>query len=158
MVRLPAAGLYFVTAEASDEEDNQYTHTIALLVVDGLALDAALRSKWDGMKQAMATRDTQAAVNFFAEETKDLYQEVFTFLSPQLPQLVQEMQDIELIWAEDQTAQYRIRRHELYGGQPLTVVHTSTFVWMATASGRSCGTERSHGMRNKSLQCCKGVL
>ena len=123
VVRLTAAGLYFVTAEASDEEDNQYTHTIALLVVDRLALDAALRSKWAGMKQAMATRNTQAAVNFFAEETKDLYQEVFTLLSPQLPQLVQEMQDIELIWAEDQTAQYRIRRHELYGGQPLTVTH-----------------------------------
>jgi hypothetical protein len=123
VVRLTVAGLYIVTVEASDEEDNQYTHTIALLVVDHLALDVALRAKWDGMKQAMANRDTQAAVSFFAEETKDLYQEVFTLLSPQLPQLVQEMQDIELIWAEDQEAQYRIRRHELYGGQSLTVTY-----------------------------------
>jgi Glucodextranase, domain B len=123
MVRLTAAGLYVVTAEASDEDGNQYTHTLALLVRERTVLDTALRAKWDGMKQALANQNTPAAVNFFSDETKGLYQEIFTLLSPQLPQLVQEMQNIELVWAEDQTAQYRIRRHEQYGGQPLTVTY-----------------------------------
>jgi hypothetical protein len=123
LVRLTAVGLYVVNAVASDEAGNQYTHSLALLVMDRTALDTALRARWDGMKQALSNQDTSAAVGFFADETKTLYQDLFTLLSPQLPQLVQDMQAIELIAVEGQSAQYRIRRHELYGGQPLTVTY-----------------------------------
>jgi hypothetical protein len=123
LVRLTAVGLYVVNAAASDEAGNQYTHSLALLVMDRTALDTALRARWDGMKQALSNQDTSAAVSFFADETKALYQELFTLLSPQLPQLVQDMQAIELMAVEGQSAQYRIRRHELYGGQPLTVTY-----------------------------------
>jgi hypothetical protein len=123
LVRLTAVGLYVVNAAASDAAGNQYTHSLALLVMDRIALDMALRARWDGMKQALSNQDTSAAVGFFAEETKALYQDLFTLLSPHLPQLVQDMQAIELIAVEGQSAQYRIRRHELYGGQPLTVTY-----------------------------------
>ena len=122
-VRLTATGLYFATAWASDDAGNLYNHTIALQVVDRTALDAVLQTRWDAMKQALASQDIPTAVNFFTDETKDLYQETFTVLLNQLPQLVQEMQDIQLIWAEDQAAKYRIRRTELYGGQLMTITY-----------------------------------
>jgi parallel beta-helix repeat protein len=123
VVRLSATGLYTVTAEVSDEDGNQYTHTLALQVLALPTLDTALRARWNGMKQALANQDTHTAANFFTDETKELYREIFALLLPQLPQLVQEMQDIEMVWAADQTAQYRIRRQELYDGQPLTITH-----------------------------------
>jgi hypothetical protein len=122
-VRLTTTGLYFATAWASDDAGNLYNHTIALQVVDRTTLDTVLRGRWDGMKQALASRDIPTAVSFFTDETKELYQEAFTVLSNQLPQLVQEMQDIQLIWTGDQAAKYRIRRTELYGGQMRTITY-----------------------------------
>jgi hypothetical protein len=127
IVRLLAPGLYFLTAEATDYAANIYTYTVAILVVDRTALDTMLQAKWGGMKHALANRDVAQAVQYFTDETKGLYQEIFALLSDQLPQLMQEMQDIELMAVEDNAATYRMRRTQLYGGQLLTITYYAYF-------------------------------
>jgi hypothetical protein len=127
IVRLSAPGLYVLTAEATDYAANIYTYTVAILVADRTALDTVLRARWDGMKQALANRDIAQAVQYFTDETKGLYQEIFAVLSDQLPQLMQEMHSIELIGVEDNAATYRVRRTQLYGGQMLTVTYYAYF-------------------------------
>jgi hypothetical protein len=79
------------------------------------------------MKHALATRNVAQAVQYFTDETKGLYQEVFAMLSDQLPQLMQEMHSIELIGVEDNAATYRMRRTQLYGGQLLTITYYAYF-------------------------------
>jgi hypothetical protein len=127
IVRLSAPGLYLLTAEATDYAANVYTYTVAILVADRTALDTMLQAKWDGMKQALANRNVTQAVQYFTDETKGVYQEVFALLSDQLPQLMQEMDSIELISVEDNAATYRMRRTQLYGGQMLTITYYAYF-------------------------------
>ncbi len=47
----------------------------------------------------------------------------YTGLGAQLPQFVQEMQAIEMIYAEDGFAKYRITRDEIHQGQVYTITH-----------------------------------
>ena len=123
LVRIPAAGLYTLTAEAYDSTGNVYTDTLTIQILDRTMLDTRLQATWNGMKQALIRQDMPQALRYFTDETKELYQEVFTALATKLPQLVQEMQDIQMIYAEDAAAKYRIRRTQVYGGQPLTITY-----------------------------------
>jgi len=50
-----------------------------------------LRAKWEAMKTALANQDITTALNYFSEEFQDLYNELFTVLYDQLPQIVQDM-------------------------------------------------------------------
>jgi parallel beta-helix repeat protein len=127
IVRISAPGLYFLTVEATDYAAYIYTYTVAVLVVDRTTLDTVLQARWDGMKQALANRDIAQAMQYFTDETKGLYQELFTLLFDQLPQLMQEMQSLELIAVEDNAATYRIRRTQPYGGQLLTITYYAYF-------------------------------
>jgi hypothetical protein len=44
------------------------------------------------------------------------------------PQIVEDMQDIELIYIEGSVAKYRIRKNELYGGEMLTITYYLYFI------------------------------
>jgi hypothetical protein len=123
IVYLSAPGWYFITAEVGDEAGNIYTYTLALLAVHPTMLDTVLQARWGAMKQTLASRDIPRAVQNFTDETKGLYQGIFTVLSDQLPQLTQEMQALELISVVDHTAKYRIRRTQFAGGQMMTITY-----------------------------------
>ncbi len=90
-----------------------------MVAVDRSTLDTLLRAKWEGMKQALASQDIPRALVFFTDEAKALYNDVFSILLPRLPQLVQEMQEIQLIYSADNRAEYRIRKQEVHGGTTL---------------------------------------
>ncbi|HBF43578.1 MAG TPA: adhesin, partial [Desulfobacteraceae bacterium] len=91
-------------------------------VLDEADLNALLKAKWNGMKAALASQDISNALNYFAEDKKDLYNDIYTALNDNLPQIVQDMQDIQLICVWDKSAKYRIRRDQLCNGQiyPIT--------------------------------------
>lgn len=59
----------------------------------------------------------------FADESIDLYNELFTALHDQLPQIAQGMQDIQLINIVNNAAKYRIKRSETHGGQSVDVTY-----------------------------------
>jgi hypothetical protein len=115
-VRMTAEGLYYVTAEVIDPQGDIYRDTIAIHVLNIADLDALLRSKWNRMRSALIAGDIEEALLYHHEVLKDKYEAIYNLLRANLPSLAQQMQDIELIYAEDTRAKYRIRRdHEING-------------------------------------------
>ena len=122
-VRITTEGVYSFTAEVTDDQNNTYTDTVEVVVQNKTALDVLLKAKWEGMKNKLASQDIANAVTYFNSGSQQLYNDLFTALNAQLPQLVQEMQDIQLIYVRNGTAKYRIIKNEIYGGQALAITY-----------------------------------
>mgnify|MGYP000246035410 CR=1 FL=1 len=122
-VRMTVPGIYYFTASAEDGHNNTCRDTIAIEVMDKDQLDDLLRDRWDRMKAALANQDIQSAINYFYEGSKELYRDIYTAIYDKLPQLIQDMKDIEWIYVEDNLAKYRIRKNEVYGGQNLIITY-----------------------------------
>ena len=90
-------GIYYPTVIVTDTQGVTYSDTIAIVVLNAAQLDALLQAKWEAMKTALANQDVNGALSYFTEESKQHYNELFTALYDQLPQIVQDMQDIQLI-------------------------------------------------------------
>jgi hypothetical protein len=127
-VRMATTGVYFISVEAIDDDNNTYTDTVAVLVLDRAELDALLKAKWNGMTSALIYGDINGALEYFAYPTRDEYQQIFTILGDQLPILADDMEDIQLIYANDKIAKYRIRKNETIDGQYYLVTYYLHFV------------------------------
>lgn len=121
-------GLYFPRVTVTDNQGNTYTETTLVNVLSREEVDALLRSKWEGTKGGLASQNIDGALNYFAEESRQLYSEIFVALYAQLPQIVQQMQDIELIYSRNNISKYRIRKNESYGGQTLSISYYIYFI------------------------------
>jgi predicted component of type VI protein secretion system len=85
-------------------------------------------AKWEGMKEALAGQNVEEALTYFTQVSRELYNEMFTALRAQLPQIAQEMQNIQFIHSENNTSKYRIREPELYDGQTVSITYYIYFV------------------------------
>jgi len=56
-------GIYYFTAEVTDTENNVYTDSVAIEVIDRAQLDQLLKARWSGMKAALANQDIENALN-----------------------------------------------------------------------------------------------
>jgi len=108
-VRMTIEGIYYFTVEVEDGQCNIYTDTIAIQVLDKAELDALLTAKWEGMREALAKNDIDSAVSYFDDFSKDAYRETFTALSTLLPQIAQELGDIQFIRMMRNSAEYDVR-------------------------------------------------
>ncbi len=122
-VSMTAEGVYYFIAESTGPDGKVYQDTIAITVMNKAQLDALLKAKWMEMKGALTAQDIDGALAFFADESKQHYNDIFSALNSQLPQLTQEMQDIQMITATGADAKYRIRKNELYNGQMLSITY-----------------------------------
>ncbi|MBN2569529.1 MAG: hypothetical protein JXB42_08895 [Deltaproteobacteria bacterium] len=102
-------GVYYFTAAVTDAENNTYTNTVAIQALDEAELDALLRAKWEGMRQALAQNNIDIATSYFADSKKDAYRKIFNALSAKLPQISQELGDIQFIRMMYNSAEYDIR-------------------------------------------------
>ena len=75
------------------------------------------------MKTYLSNRDIASALNYYSEGNREHYNQVFTDIYNHLPQFVQDMQEIQLIYVKGNIAKYRIRKEELYGGQTFTITY-----------------------------------
>jgi PKD repeat protein len=116
-------GIFYPTLRISDNQGNFYSDTIAITVMSKTEVDTLLKIKWEGMKGALASNDINGALSHFTEESKQLYSDIFTALQTQLPQIVQEMQDIQLVYMKNGFAKYRMSKNESYGGQMFTITY-----------------------------------
>jgi hypothetical protein len=107
-VSITTEGIYYFTAEVNYQGET-YTDTVAIQVVSEAELDALLRAKWEGMRQALAQNDIDGAVNYFSESSKENYREMFTILSDNLTQIEQELSDIQFIGVMKNSVEYDIR-------------------------------------------------
>lgn len=121
-------GIYYIGAEAADEEARIYTDTVGLLVLDPEAMDTMLRAKWNGMKSALMNSDVQTALRYFPQTTKQDYQEIFNLLADKLPGIASGMREIESIYFQDKIAKYRIKRQEIVQGQTYDITYYIYFV------------------------------
>ncbi|MCF6187137.1 MAG: putative Ig domain-containing protein, partial [Desulfobulbaceae bacterium] len=121
-IRLTETGIYIFTVQATDEENNTYTDTVAVQVFDRDELDARLQSKWEVMKTAMSEADIEGAVQFFALNNRDVYRQQFTALSAMLPAIVTDMESCTLTDVQENRAVYdlrTVRNGEAYSFQVL---------------------------------------
>jgi YVTN family beta-propeller protein len=110
-----AEGVFYPTATIVDDQGNTYTDTIAITILNKTELDALLGGKWEGMKEALANKDVEGAMNYYCSESQERYRYIFIRLVNLLPDIVSNMQDIEMISVLNGVAEYRIRKMEDVG-------------------------------------------
>lgn len=108
-------GIYYPTVTATDSQNNTYTETTIINVLSKEQMDALLKGKWDGMKEALGNGDVAGALNYHLESSKERYQTIYSALKDQLPAIAANMNDIQLIYLKNGKAKYRIRRQEADG-------------------------------------------
>ena len=118
-----SGGIFYPTLRITDNLGNVYSDTIAITVMSKTDVDTLLKTKWEGMKGALASSDINRALSHFTEESKQLYSDIFAALQAQLSQIVQEMQDIQLVYMKNGFAKYRMSKTESYGGQMLAITY-----------------------------------
>jgi hypothetical protein len=96
-IGMTTPGIYYFTAEATDDQSNTYTDTIAIVVFNQVTLDALLRAKWNAMKTALVAGDIEKALTYHQENFHEKYEAIYTALGSELPALVQQMKTISPI-------------------------------------------------------------
>ena len=127
-MRFKTEGIYYLTANVTGPDGNVYQDTIAITVMNRSQLDNLLKAKWEGMKGALENQNIPQALNYFFEESKQIYNDIYTAFHDQLSQLSQEVQNIQIIYAKSNTAKYRLREDELYGGNTESITYYIYFV------------------------------
>jgi len=109
-------GTFYPKVTVSDNQSNTYSDTIAITVLSKVEMEILLRAKWEGMKGALLQRDISKGLESFLDSSKEVYQQAFNVIVDELPQIVSEMQDIEMIYLKENVAKYRIHRlHDIEG-------------------------------------------
>jgi hypothetical protein len=121
-------GLYLSKVTIKDTQGNQYADTAIVNVVNPADMDGIFKGIWSGMKEKLRIQDVDGAVGYFTARSQDRYRSIFNAVSADLPQIAQDMQDIQLIYVHDNIVKYRIRRDELYGGATVTLTYYIYFV------------------------------
>ena len=116
-------GIYFPRVTVTDNQGNTFTETTLVSILSREEMDALLRSKWEGMKIALYNKDIIGGLDFFLEFSKEIYEQAFTIILDELPQIVSAMQDIEMIFLIDHVAKYRINRVHEIDGIPQTITY-----------------------------------
>jgi YVTN family beta-propeller protein len=91
-------------------------------------LDSLLRGVWNRMKTAMLAGNVNQVVAQFSDQTHDQYSQIFTAIADQLPQIAQEMKEIEPVYFEEFGAKFRIKRTEEIEGVTYDITYYIYFV------------------------------
>jgi YVTN family beta-propeller protein len=121
-------GTFFPTLIITDDQGDTYSDTIAVTVQNKTEIDTLLRGKWKEMTTYLIGQDIEGTLNYYLDESKQLYSDIYTAFYDQLPQLAQEMNDIQPIYMKSSTAKYRLRKDEKYGGNIETITYYIYFV------------------------------
>jgi hypothetical protein len=86
-----------------------YSDTMTVTVLSKSQLDNLLKTKWNGMRMALAVGDIASAGDNFSELTKDSYQEQFMDIAQSLSQIAAAMANISIVKVDDNLAEYDLR-------------------------------------------------
>jgi len=90
--------------------------------------DKQLRSIWRDMKSALVNKNIKKAIEYYHDETKQLYRDIYTAFGDKLPQNAQELGEIQPIYIRENEAKYRLVSKELYGGKTVDITYYVYFV------------------------------
>jgi hypothetical protein len=121
-------GDYYPTITLTDERGNTYTARTAVVIYDRNEMHALLKSKWNGMNQALIDGDIERALKYFHEKSRAKYSEILTLLQDEIENGISRFGDIELIYLKETMAKCRIRRYQNIDGQDRWVTYYIYFV------------------------------
>lgn len=107
--RITAEGTYAFMAKVADGMGAFHEDTVAVTVLSREEVNNLLQGKWQGARAKLASGDIEGSLTIFDDLSKQDYRELFNALAPVLPEIAQEMSDIQLIKYSRDTAIYDIR-------------------------------------------------
>jgi len=119
----PSEGIYYPAIHVTDNKGYTYTDTISITVFSKQEIDGILKKRWEDMKVALLRKDVEGAVQCFLEHGRDRHGQIFTLLIDDLPRIVSDMKDIEMIYLENGIAKYRIRRDHIIDGRTVQITY-----------------------------------
>lgn len=105
-------GIFYPTITVTDNQGNSYSDTIAITVLNKTAIDALLKGKWEGMKGKLKNQDTEGALGYFVERSKEKYRQVFEALKNQMPVIIETFIEFNIIDVYGNAAEYEIVANE----------------------------------------------
>ncbi len=126
--QMSVPGIYTFNVEITDASSNTYTDSVAVLVLDPAAFDAFLKAKWNGMKTALAAQDVEGGVSYMLERSQDKYRDALNAIIVDLPQLFNNTENIEMIYARKNRIKYRINRLHDIEGTPVNITYYIYFI------------------------------
>ena len=106
---MTTTGLYFFTVEITNGLGDTYTDTIGILVLDEAKIDALLRAKWEGMRQALTQGNIEETLDFFDSTTQNAYGNFFAANPQFLGEMAQLLNDIRFVNIMRNSVEYDIR-------------------------------------------------
>lgn len=80
------------------------------------------------MKSALVNKNIEKAIEYYHPETKQHYRNIYSAFGDKLPQIAQELGDIQPIYIKENDAEYRLVSKELYGGKTLDMSYPVYFI------------------------------
>ncbi|MGQ9645159.1 MAG: Ig-like domain-containing protein [Thermodesulfobacteriota bacterium] len=121
-------GIYFPRVTVTDSQGNAYTEDILVNILSRQEVDILLKSKWEGMKTGLFNKDIPTALNYFVDSSREVYQQAFSIIMDELPQISSNMEEIEMVFLSNNNAKYRINRLHYIDGTYQSVTYYIYFV------------------------------
>lgn len=121
-------GLYLPEVTVSDTAGETFTATAVVYVMDSVQLDARLKVKWAGMREAMGAGDIEGTIEYFTHGSRDRYRQIFEAIEGQLSNEAAGLEDMELITIRGTTAKYRIHRTVTIDNAPKALTYYVYFI------------------------------
>lgn len=131
--KMTIEGVYYFTAQVIGPDGNTYQETVPVTVLSATQLDTILRNRWNEFKTALSNQDIDKAVLNFDSNTRNTYKNLYTYLKPMLPNIINELNaaTINYISVEESRSIYEIlvtRDGEIYSFQ-LEFVKDENGLW-----------------------------
>ena len=107
-VHIDTEGIYFFTANATDDQGVAYTDTTGIVVLNPSQMDSLLQGKWTSMINALNNGDAPAALEEIVDEPQPSYQTMFSVLGNQLSSILNSFVDLSPVSIEGQVAIYEL--------------------------------------------------
>ena len=85
LVQLNAEGIYFFMVQATDNQNNTYSDTVAILIWNQDQLNSIIQSDWSGMKSRLVKDDISGALQYFMPDRRPIYQDIFNAIEAKVP-------------------------------------------------------------------------
>ncbi len=105
-------GIFYPTLTITDNQGNTYSDTIAITVMNKTEIDTLLKGKWEGMKGKLKNQDTEGALGYFVERSKERYRQVFEALKYQMPVIIETFIEFNITDVYENAAEYEIVANE----------------------------------------------
>lgn len=103
-------GVYRYQITAIDTQGAFVMRNLVFVAIEKSHLDQMLRNNWLAMLNDLGQGDTEAAMAFFSEHSKDRYRNALELLAHKMPQIVSSFSDLQTSSLNREYAEYGINR------------------------------------------------